>query len=58
MSLLNHSLGDGSNFDAALRPLPRPILTTTMLYAGGMTQPPWTSPQSVRLGPKPSQILW
>ena len=22
MSLLNHSLGDGSNFDAALRPLP------------------------------------
>jgi hypothetical protein len=58
MSLLNHSLGDGSNFDAALRPLPRPILTTTMLYAGGMTQPPWTSPQSVRLGPKPSRILW
>ena len=57
MSLLNHSLGDGSNFDAALRPLPRPILTTTVLHAGGMTQPPWMSPQSIWSGPKPSQML-
>jgi len=33
------------NFDAALRPLPRLILTTTVLYAGGMTHPPMVCDQ-------------